>query len=347
MPSLPSHLSDDQIGAVLYDALSSRKLELTLFPTEQCNFRCVYCYEDFSIGRMKTPTITGIKNLIKNRADDLDKLVLAWFGGEPLIAYDIVKEISAFASEVAADKGFATDIAITTNGYALDQRRQVELFASGVRKYQISLDGNETEHNRTRLRANGQGSFAKIWANLLSFNALCDQGAILDSSVMIRVHVHPNNIESVLELIQKIKDTLSPEFFTIFIKDVGYYGGKNDGTFNILGTGEDALAVKRKIYAQLPPFVRETHGEGLSVCYAAKANAFTVRADGSVGKCTVALNSSRNRVGWLKENGDLELDGEKAALWLHPLATMNLDDLNCPVNSLPQLATPIQALAAA
>jgi len=32
--------------------LNPKSLELILYPTEQCNFRCTYCYEDFLIGRM-------------------------------------------------------------------------------------------------------------------------------------------------------------------------------------------------------------------------------------------------------------------------------------------------------
>ncbi len=43
-------------------------LGLTILPTEQCNFRCVYCYETFERGAMQQEVVLGIKNLIKNAA---------------------------------------------------------------------------------------------------------------------------------------------------------------------------------------------------------------------------------------------------------------------------------------
>ena len=36
---------------IIADALTTRRLHLILLPTEQCNFRCKYCYEDFQHGR--------------------------------------------------------------------------------------------------------------------------------------------------------------------------------------------------------------------------------------------------------------------------------------------------------
>lgn len=48
-------------------ALSSSNLELIILPTEHCNFRCLYCYEDFQVGRMKRPVVESIKKLISLR----------------------------------------------------------------------------------------------------------------------------------------------------------------------------------------------------------------------------------------------------------------------------------------
>ena len=44
-------------------SLSSRRLQLILMPTEQCNFRCTYCYESFSNGRMSQEVQDGVAAL--------------------------------------------------------------------------------------------------------------------------------------------------------------------------------------------------------------------------------------------------------------------------------------------
>jgi uncharacterized protein len=58
-----TRFTKEQIG----NCLSNKVQELTLFPTEKCNFRCTYCYEDFLIGKMPKKVIEGVKNLIRSR----------------------------------------------------------------------------------------------------------------------------------------------------------------------------------------------------------------------------------------------------------------------------------------
>src|SRR3990167_3063672 len=147
--------------------LSHKNLELILFPTEQCNFRCTYCYEDFSIGRMRTQVIEGVKNLIRQRAEDLEILKISWFGGEPLAAKDIVYNISEYAKNICVQRSIKFISGMTTNGFLLKENTLTKLFNSGVTSYQISLDGPREVHNKTRLRINKSGSFDEIWANLV------------------------------------------------------------------------------------------------------------------------------------------------------------------------------------
>ena len=52
------------------------------------------------------------------------------------------------------------------------------------------------------------------------------------------------------------------------------------------------------------------------VCYAAKANSFSIRADGKVQKCTVALDNPLNDIGRIHPDGTLEIDQEKLSRWI-------------------------------
>ena len=52
----------------LYYTLDRGIFKLILLPTEKCNFRCSYCYENYEIGQMSNQTMESIKKLIWNRA---------------------------------------------------------------------------------------------------------------------------------------------------------------------------------------------------------------------------------------------------------------------------------------
>ena len=68
----------------LVTAFRSDSLHLILLPTERCNFRCAYCYEDFAIGRMRPETVLAIKRLIDRRLEDLPIAfrIVVWRGAD-------------------------------------------------------------------------------------------------------------------------------------------------------------------------------------------------------------------------------------------------------------------------
>lgn len=52
-----------------------------------------------------------------------------------------------------------------------------------------------------------------------------------------------------------------------------------------------------------------------AVCYAAKPNSLVVGSDGRLYKCSVAIDEDFNRLGWIQEDGTLDMDYDKLALW--------------------------------
>ena len=62
-------------------------LELILLASEDCNFRCQYCYEDFTRGTMKPEIRESVKKLVLKRLPSLRYLSVSWFGGEPLYGW--------------------------------------------------------------------------------------------------------------------------------------------------------------------------------------------------------------------------------------------------------------------
>jgi uncharacterized protein len=310
----------------------SKHFELILFPTEKCNFRCTYCYEDFSIGRMSRDTIDGIKRLIEARIPELRTCKIEWFGGEPLIARDIVYEISAWTKQLAIQYDVRFMGAMTTNGFLLNTHVFDKLLAYGVNQFQISLDGPSEIHDLTRLRINQTGSFEQIWNNLLMMHR--SNAAF---SVMLRLHVTPDNYLSILALIQQLKSEMGgDQRFKLFPKAIANLGGENGKNLVVL-KGDQKNRVMMDIQAAIGdsfPIANAKETSLPTICYAAQANAFAIRADGSLAKCTVALNDPTNSIGRIHANGTLSINQKKLQPWLAGIKQQDPAILKCPLTGM-------------
>src|SRR5215813_8838046 len=94
-------------------------LELFLLSSEDCNFRCRYCYESFQRGTMAPEVRAGVRKLLEKRIAGLNRLSIAWFGGEPLYGFTAVAEIAPFARQLTDQYGVHFSSHMTTNGYLL------------------------------------------------------------------------------------------------------------------------------------------------------------------------------------------------------------------------------------
>jgi sulfatase maturation enzyme AslB (radical SAM superfamily) len=167
----------------------NRALHLILMPTEACNFRCVYCYERFEHHRMKPAVVRGVKNLMSRRAQELDRLGVSWFGGEPLLARDVIEEVMLHAHSLKEKQpGLLVAGDMTTNAYLLDRDCFERLLDLGVTHLQIAFDGPPEHHDRKRVLAGGKGTFDRIWKNILSCRDVDRTFEIL-----VRVHVDREN----------------------------------------------------------------------------------------------------------------------------------------------------------
>jgi uncharacterized protein len=309
-------------------------LHLILLPTERCNFRCTYCYEDFSIGRMSAETILGVKRLIDRRLGSLESLSISWFGGEPLLARTVVEDISDHVVRVAAERpDLRYEGDMTTNGYLLDAAAVERLAQLGIRLFQISLDGPEPLHDRTRVRGNGKGSFRQIWRNLL---AIRDGAVPVD--VLLRIHLSPDNLPAMPDFLVQVRETfLEDGRFRVLLKPVERLGGPNDDTMEVV-----PQETRAGILAHLESILADGDGEADRlyeapyVCYASRPNSLVIRADGRIGKCTVALNDSANTIGRLLPDGSLEVDNARLRPWLRGWESRDWEAIGCPYATFPR-----------
>jgi len=322
----------------------SDRLQLILLPTEQCNFRCTYCYEDFAIGKMPESVVAGVKHLIDRRAPELTHLQLSWFGGEPMLARSIMEDIARHAlSAEARNPNLTYQSDATTNGFLLDGNTAEALSALHIRAYQVSLDGPSDLHDRTRVKVDGSGSFERIWQNLLSIKA-----SRADVSILLRVHLTPDNLPAMPDFLAVVRDTfLKDSRFSIFLKRVVKLGGPNDDSMGVIDPDDAQIASLKDLILGAADRDRGNEDSGINgddwtssgpdplfvpedVCYAARANSLLIGADGRIGKCTVGLSDPANVIGHLLSDGSLQIDNDLLRLWLEGWETGDPELTACP-----------------
>jgi len=322
--------------SILRAVADPRVLRVIALPTEQCNFRCTYCYEDFKIGRMSDTVVTALKRWLLSRVADVDNLTLSWFGGEPTLALPIVLDVTATARDAygAAGKTFASGM--TTNGYKLAPDVFASVVDAGVTDFQITLDGLAEVHDTRRVRVSGRGTFSVVWQNLVGMARAADR--LPPFHVGLRVHYDRVSAYLLPPLIQQIKAALMPSRrFTVQFHELEKLGGPRDDEIDLATPGEHEFV--RTLAHELQTEWDSPHSKLAVdvddyVCYAAKANAFVLRADGRLGKCTVALSDPRNDVGRLNPDGTITLFEPRLGPWLRGIATGDREVLACPLDGM-------------
>ncbi len=296
-------------------------LELILLASEDCNFRCTYCYEDFARGTMLPSVREGIKKMVERKAPHLRQLTIGWFGGEPLYGFSAMEDLGPYFVEIAEKYSLGYLSHITTNAYLLTPDVAEKLLAWKVLNYQITIDGMREQHDHNRPARDGSGTFDQIISNLIELKKRAEP-----YRVRIRVNYDKENhpyIEELLLLLQK--EFGGDDRFTVAFHSIGRWGGPNDQHLEVCGVDEAKMvkdhlrqSAKEKGF-QPAGTLREMNSVGSNVCYAARPYNFIVGADGKLMKCTIVLDKENNNiVGQLTPDGDMIMNADNMALWVEP-----------------------------
>lgn len=185
---------------------SPKSMTIFLSLTQKCNLKCVYCYQDSirerNIGEyIEENNIEKIFLMLKKKSDEMRKLNIVLFGGEPLLnkqrILSIIKQLNDLRSA-----SLNVHISLITNGVEL-----TEDFLNSTYKYlntiQITIDGKKEIHDTMRIFSNGNGSFNIIYDNLKK------AANLFKSRIALRINVNSNSILNVYDFIEQLeKDNL-------------------------------------------------------------------------------------------------------------------------------------------
>ena len=144
---------------------------LCLNVSQNCNLECKYCFLSESGGlNGQNMTIKTAKAAIdfSIRKSDKKNLEVDFFGGEPLLNFNVVKDTVFYAIEQAKKFQKAFKFTLTTNGLILNDE-VIEFLNLYMDNVVISIDGSREVHNNLRKTKNGSGSFDIVLKNALAF----------------------------------------------------------------------------------------------------------------------------------------------------------------------------------
>lgn len=146
---------------------------MCLHVAHDCNLRCKYCFASkgaFGGKRTLMSYEVGKKALdflIKNSGDG-KTLEVDFFGGEPLMNFDVVKKLTYYGRELEKKHDKVFKFTLTTNAYEMDDDI-MDFLNEEMFNVVISLDGREDVHNFMRPNDKGEGSHNAILENAKKF----------------------------------------------------------------------------------------------------------------------------------------------------------------------------------
>jgi uncharacterized protein len=145
-------------------------MKVTLNLTHRCNLRCRYCYAGRSLRKdMTESTAKRAIDFAFSHCRTGQNLEVAFFGGEPLLRFPLIRSITEYIQRKAEDHGRATRVSLTTNGTLLTQS-VIDFLDREEMDVCVSIDGPKHIHNKNRCYGDGRGSFDLVASNLRRAN---------------------------------------------------------------------------------------------------------------------------------------------------------------------------------
>lgn len=164
----------------IYEGLS---IDITKKPTtikalclnvaHTCNLSCEYCFAKG--GKYSGPDAIMSKEIARSAIDFLLEnsgshynLDIDFFGGEPLLNFDVVKDTVAYAKSKEEEYKKHFNFTLTTNGLLLDDE-VIDYLNENMKNVVLSLDGRKEKHDQFRKTLNGKGSYDAVVPKFQNF----------------------------------------------------------------------------------------------------------------------------------------------------------------------------------
>lgn len=309
------------IKSLYNDKVNANVLNLIIMTTGQCNFRCKYCYENFDKDAMSEDIQIRLLKYIQKQLNIFGKISIEWFGGEPLVELNVIKNIMHQINRMCEAKKAHYRAGITTNGYLLTPSVFKQLYDLRVLTYQITIDGIKEQHDAQRVLRNGHGTFERIINNLIFIR---DNKAYNKVNITIRVNLTKPIADHIADFLRFYKQEFGNDRrFNLLFKQAENLNnndlmGFEDKLITDENMGVSDLLKKHKILNSTDYDLNnalDVLTPMSNICYASMKNSYVVDPKGMVYKCTVHFDKKCNQIGYIDNNGNMILDQYAHSLW--------------------------------
>lgn len=156
-----------------YPAKSHEVKALCIHICHDCNLRCRYCFADegaYHAARefMSEETAKKAIDFLIENSGNRKVLEADFFGGEPLMCIQTIKNVVKYARERGEKAGKKFLFTTTTNALLLDDNT-IDFFNKEMENVVLSIDGRKEVHDAIRKTVNGKGSFDAVLPHIKKF----------------------------------------------------------------------------------------------------------------------------------------------------------------------------------
>lgn len=276
---------------------------ITILPTQVCNARCQYCFAEHNMKlTMTKDTVNDLIKFLKSKLHEGECILLRWFGGEPLLAMDVIDEI-VNEINVAFHGNLTFTSLMFTNGSLLND--DLILHAKNnwhLEKIQLTLDGYSSEHNTRKAYINNSIDYYS--------KTISDIQKLLNAGIKVdcRVNLDKDNIKQIDNICKDLmpfntNPLFRPRFTILRVSDCGF------NRFNYITT-DDLEWAYSIVYNKLMEYDFLKYIRDLIPCRQKEScimksiNKVIISSNGKLYKCLQQVFDDESAVGDLKNGID-------------------------------------------
>lgn len=269
---------------------------IMLLVAQNCNLRCVYCYADegkyHDCGKMDITTAKKAVDFLIDKSDS-DILGICFFGGEPLLNFELIKEIVGYCNKKEINKKFT--FSMTSNGTLINKEIEDFIIENKI-NVQISIDGDKDTHDSNRYFSGKVGSFDTVLekTRFLREKRLLNARGTITSKQLDLLHTY-----NFLNSIGFNRVALSPAF-NLLSDD--QYDAVADAHINLYSNCEKRIKEKKfkevKNNVMFMEILSDIHNFGVrkTACGAGK-NMYAIDINGDIYPCQRFVGSKQSILG--------------------------------------------------